>query len=403
MQSVLKQVASIGCLVSCATAPTFAQGFNATAAATPAPVAYVFVQTHQGVDVFDANTAGQLTLVSGSPFATAGQMGGINGKYLISVGTDYLHTYPVESNGSLGKQTSEINTQSYGGSQCGTTDNAGVMLDRTGNYFYVQLYGATYTSGGDTYVLCSDWQSYKLSMAGQFTFLGDLQNEAGYHGNAFTEPISAISSSDKFAYGAYDDVYAMDWAPFAITSTGELGTNSSFKQVGPTPEPTTSGDPNNYFPLDMTADTNNHLAILMYEAFAQNPPPPQLASFVINAKGQITSTNTWQNMPTPAITNIENISMSTSGKLLAVYGNPGLQIFHFNASSPITPYTSVLLPNASINQVAWDNNNHLYALSYASGELYVYTVTPTSVTPVSGSPFKAANAYGLNGLVVVPK
>jgi len=39
-----------------------------------------------------------------------------------------------------------------------------------------------------------------------------------------------------------------------------------------------------------------------------------------------------------------------------------------------------LLTGTNIDQVAWDNENHLYAISKSSNMLYVYTVTPTSVT-----------------------
>lgn len=90
-------------------------------------------------------------------------------------------------------------------------------------------------------------------------------------------------------------------------------------------------------------------------------------------------------------------------QLLAVFRSPGLQIFHFNGEAPITSFSSVLLPTVSIDRLAWDNNNHLYAISYSAQKLYVYTVTPTSISQVSGSPYTVSNAYGADGLVVVPK
>jgi hypothetical protein len=95
--------------------------------------------------------------------------------------------------------------------------------------------------------------------------------------------------------------------------------------------------------------------------------------------------------------------MSPSGKLLAVAGHPGLQLFHFNGASPITTFSGLLLPAVNIDQLGWDNNNHLYALSYSAEALYVYTVTPTKISEVAGSPFHVANAYGIKGLTVVPK
>ena len=87
--------------------PAFTETLPAEPATTATPVAYVYVQTHQGINVYGASAAGKLTLVKGSPFATVGQVGGINGKYLISVGTDYLRSYAIESNGAVGKQASE--------------------------------------------------------------------------------------------------------------------------------------------------------------------------------------------------------------------------------------------------------------------------------------------------------
>ena len=36
-------------------------------------------------------------------------------------------------------------------------------------------------------------------------------------------------------------------------------------------------------------------------------------------------------------------------------------------------------------------------------QLYVYSVAPTSITPVAGSPYVVPTAYGVTGLIVVPK
>ena len=135
----------------------------------------------------------------------------------------------------------------------------------------------------------------------------------------------------------------------------------------------------------------------------------KLASFTIdNATGSVASTNTWKDMPTPKVFGTV-MEMSPSGKLLALAGGgdglgmDGLQIFHFNGAGPITTYSPLLLPTVDIDQVAWDNNNHLFALSYKSGEMYVYTATPTEISQVPGSPYKIENAYGISGLIAVPK
>jgi hypothetical protein len=77
----------------------------------------------------------------------------------------------------------------------------------------------------------------------------------------------------------------------------------------------------------------------------------------------------------------------------------GLQLFNFTGTSQATPRTG-LLTTASITGVRWDNSNHLYAISNASGKLFVFTVTSAGVTQAPGSP------YGIpkpKGLIVQPK
>jgi hypothetical protein len=93
--------------------PVLAQTEESIATSTPAPVAYVYVQTTPGVMVYAAGANGTLTPVKGSPFKTTGQMEDIGGKFLISVGTTILHVYQIASNGAVGKQIFQINTASY--------------------------------------------------------------------------------------------------------------------------------------------------------------------------------------------------------------------------------------------------------------------------------------------------
>jgi hypothetical protein len=379
-------------------------------ATTRAPVAHVYVQTHKGIVVYGAASDGKLTLVEGSSFADTGQMGGINGKYLISVGTDYLHTYAIESDGGVGKQASEINTQDYSGAECGgpgyNGSSNGAVLDHTGKYFYVQLFGAQYQPGNTT---CAAWQSYQIEPDGAFTFLGSQAVlNGGADGSAYDSSVPTISSNDKFGYSLVGgDCNCNYFVPFAKMSTGQFAQNSAFTYAGPESDPSTNLG---YVPATAKTDPNSHLAMLMYA----EPNEPysgavswELASFTINdATGGISSTNTWKDMPEPQVDG-SVMEMSPSGKLLALAGGQysdlnGMQIFHFNGAAPITKYSALLLPAIEIDRLGWDNDNHLYALSYSSGELYVYTVTPTEISKAAGSPYKVENAYGNNGLIVVP-
>jgi hypothetical protein len=72
---------------------------------------------------------------------------------------------------------------------------------------------------------------------------------------------------------------------------------------------------------------------------------------------------------------------------LAVGGELGLEIFHFDGTGQATEFET-LFPNNFIDALYWDNNNHLYVLaSSVKSGLHVLTVTPTSITEAPGSPY----------------
>ena len=90
-------------------------------ATTTTPVAYVYVSTPKGTDLYHAASNGKLTLVSGSPFPASGFMVGSNGKYFITAGTHDIYSYKIASNGAIEGRVSELDTQSYSGGKCGAT------------------------------------------------------------------------------------------------------------------------------------------------------------------------------------------------------------------------------------------------------------------------------------------
>src|SRR6185312_3213014 len=392
-------VLSLGLLTA---APSFTQ--------TRGTVANVYVQSKVGVYVYNANTSGQLTLVKGSAFADTGQMEAVRGQVLlISVGTNYLHAYRVGVNsnnqsGAVGPQLGQIDTASYAGANCGSTSGAAI-LDHTGQYFSVQLWGATDSSGN---TICSAWQTYKLNEDGGFTFLGDAVNTTlGYRSPAAI-PLYTVSSNDLFTYGIYSDPYASSFEVYRRASAGDLVQDFSFSEVDPTPNP--SVESSNYYPFSIAADPASHLAVIMDTPFAGSNVF-QLASYTINNNtGAIQSTNTWANMP--AVQPFPSaMAMSWSGAYVAVSGLKGVQVFHFNGAAPATVLATVL-PSVEIDQVAWDKSNHLYAISYDSGnpaatsDLYVFNVTSTGIAQAPGSPYKVSgtgiDGSDLVGLVVVP-
>jgi hypothetical protein len=370
-----------------------------------APVAYVYVQTTKGVNLYDATADGKLTLAKGSPFQTSGAMIGSNGKYFITLGTHDVHSYAVESDGAIGKQVSAINTQDYDGASCGeafgTTD---ANIDHTGQNVYVEL--ASYTA-------CTTIQSYHIAKdSGDLGFIGTAAFESNGI-NVLYNPPSFIGN-DKFAYtGASYGCggCANTWSGFQRDSNG------SMQNLTPNvtyPVALTSSYP--FLPGLVAADPTDHLAAVVITEGPEYPDvgPPQLGSYTVDSQGNPSTTNPEKSIPYTKIIP-SGLKMSPSGNLLAVGGGwpgaGGLEVFHFNGAAPITSYGSVLTTDL-ITDLGWDNDNHLFALSDSANEVFVYTITPTSIAEAPGSPYNIESSSACNlqyggfcrsGLVVVPK
>lgn len=378
---------------------TFSQDEEATEATSTAPIAYVYLQVAKGVNVYSESAAGKLTLVKGSPFKVSGQIEGITGSHLLSVGTTILHSYQIASSGAVGKAISSINTAEYDSQNCGPTTGNKAALDHSGKYFYVQLGDG---EGGGTNCVTSDWQTYKIGSNGDFTFIGNYYTE-GYP--PYTPLI--IDSSDKFAYDFDADQRGNPYfVGFYRARNGDLSTNSSFTGGGVFTDP----NPPYYLePMMMAADPDEHLAVVMFPCYSTSegecdlyPQNLQLASFTIDRKtGDISSTNTEDNAPLTAMTWANSLNMSDDGKFVAI-GGSGVQVFNFNgAALPINLATVV--QGVQFDQVTWDKADHLFALSYEAQELYVFSVSKAKGVVEIGEPMIVPGAYGLTGIIVVPK
>lgn len=354
------------------------------------PTTNVYIQTPKGVSAY-TSSAGQLSLVSGSPFKTSGQLAGVTGQYLISMGTDYIHTYPLATTGALGSEVSSTDTQSYDGSECGTVNyGQGGVLNN--GVFYVQLFD-------DGVGNCSDWQSYQMSANGTFAFAGNVLGTAYSDGNAVPTSNLTFDSSGQYAYGiAWNEIaWQPGIVPF-VTASGSLQNSETFTEVDPAVDTTLD-----YFlvPEMAAADSSEHLAVLMsgwfYDDNGSSPENPQLASYTIDpATGSIVSANTQDNAPFTTLMSVNSMSISPDGLFVALGGVDGVQVFNFNGAAPATSLDSVL-PSETIDAVAWDNQGYLYGLSSASGELHVLQVTAKGAVEISGSPY----AVGNTGVVIV--
>jgi hypothetical protein len=346
-------------------------------------VAHVYVATPKGVKLYDAASNGELTLVSGSPFAGKFTDMVTNGKYFYGTDGTLVYEESVGPTGAL-KVTGTTNPADF---DSGSTGVSSLVLDHSGSYLYCNLQAG---SGGKFY------QSYSVGKSnGDLTYTGTAGNGRDYGDGV--GPVHPLGNN-HFAFST-QNYFTWYLAGFGIESNGAL-TSEIEETAFPIAK---SGD--GYNPYVITAGPTNQLIAAVYPQ--QSPPdgptdgPTQLAVYTSDGSGILSTNSTYENMPVVQVGSVYDMNFSPSGKLLAVGGNTfnytgltkptGLQVFHFNGASPITKYTG-LLTTAPIDQIRWDNSNHLYAVSKSANKLYVFTVTPISASQAPGSPYTIAGA-----------
>jgi hypothetical protein len=345
-------------------------------AATSSPVAYVYVSRPTHVDAFAASSSGKLTAVPGSPFSNiAVSHMSVNKKYLFGAGDDQqnLYTFSIGSNGAL-KQVAVTNILKDAPDGYGTGP---IQIDGTGSTLYNSLLV------DDSFV-----QAFKIEENGALQFLGDTETDDTFDVQEVFPTMISFVGNNKYAFetGCDEDELSTATEVFKRESSGVL---QLVRGVAQLPKTKSAGDI--YCPFNLATDPTDHLAFVLQD-FNVNSGESEgssvLASYTVDSEGNLTTKSTFENMPS-INTGVSTMSISPSGKLLAV-GGSGFQIFHFNGSSPITKYSGVFQPRTQFQEFGWDGDNHLYALG--GGELYVYTVTSTSIKEASGSPYSIPEA-----------
>ncbi|MGA2558163.1 MAG: hypothetical protein ABSF17_00680 [Terracidiphilus sp.] len=343
------------------------------------PVAYVYVTRPTHIDGFAAAANGQLTAVPGSPYAGIGVNSlSVNTQFLFG-GDDNgasIDTFKIASNGSLEKVASENTTVHNPDPQAPIGP---IQIDSAGKTIYVEVVNSD-TAG---YI-----QSYKIESNGSLQYLGNVSEDI-YYGEEYPLGVN-LEANDKFAYQGsnvdFDDTEDGGILIYKRGSNGLLENSTATANLPPT-----HGSEYVYTVDSLAMDPSNHMAaaIVPLDGEFSVLSNDVLASYTIASNGDATTSSTYKNMPVTDLFPVSETSISPSGKLLAV-GGQGFQVFHFNGSEPITHYSGLLQSGTYFLEFGWDKANHLYALGI--GKLFVYTVTPTSITEAPGSPYSIPEA-----------
>jgi hypothetical protein len=366
-----------------------AQTATTSTTTSTSPVAYVYVSRPTHLDGFAASSSGRLTPVPGSPFSNiAVSHLSVTNKFLFGAGDDNesIFSYAIASNGSV-RKVGQINTHNYNpsGAPCDTVGPTQVDFARQ------TLYNDDGECEDNQYI-----QSYKIEPSGQLTFLANT----GTDSNQLSMSSQTVLGNDQYVYVTASQAFIGDaggWIEaFRRQSNGSLEPALDNIQLPPT------ANPNDAFTPDGPVATGPS----KYVAVEMEPDSQQsgyadgksvIASFTAQADGNLITTNTAAEMVAPDVQGYV-MSISPTGKLLAIGGGtsgapPGFQLLRFNNANPITKYSGVLQNKNTFIQFGWDKHNHLYALS--NNHLFVYNVTPTSISQAAGSPYSIPEASSL--------
>ncbi len=351
-------------------------------------VAYVYVSSLPAntnstqIVAYAAAANGTLTQVDGTPFEANEGALAVRGRYLYGVSnsaTD-IDSYRIGPHGELNYAAS-TNWAVHNPNDCGSA--GWLFTDRTGTDLYDFEFDGDCANNG--------YQSYRAQLGtGDLTYLGYANGGAGSFSGVYLP--ATFLGNDRYAYEATNNgCFYYGVSGFERSANGLLSPASLAWTLPAPPDGYRI-----YIPTFAAADPFDHVAMTLWAA---NPPgcsnaSQQIASFTADAKGNLTTTNTSANMPSTQVTVVRDLKVSPSGLLLAVAGEGGLQVFHFNGANPPTTYTPLLTTDA-VSQMFWDNDNHLYAISQTSGQLLVFTVTPSGYSQAPGSPYTIAQPGGI--------
>lgn len=369
-------ILSSGQVHSSTTENTFAQ------ITTPAAYVYVSNVSSNGkgqIEGFVASSNGALRAISGSPFPYYVNYMAVSGRSLFGVvggsganSGQAIASFSIASNGALTFRTGEKVTDSYGGV-------ISIYVDRKGSSLYA-----------DYYITNNDYLAYSVAPSnGTLDYVGML-----VEGPAQGSPLSFVGSNhfgySSACYHYMPQLYGL-----------ERGSNGSLSSLGITPDLPAEKSGGFYCPYLAATDATNHVAVAMEPMNMEWTPdgPWQIATYTADSEGNLTTASTYSNMPILSVGNVVDYKTSSSGKLLAVAGTAGLQLFAFNGGNPITTLTGALI-SSPVDQIFWDRENHIYAISRSTGQLYVFSVTAKGVIQSPGSPHAIS---GIENLIVVPR
>jgi hypothetical protein len=371
-------------------------GSGGSGGGSPASSTWLYVNNENtssnsaSIYAYSVASNGSLTPVSGSPFSStqAGAMA-VSGNYLYAAeASGTLVTYSIASSGAL-KHSSSIdggNDNPGGGSpvQPFTDGSSGKFL-----YSY-------YINDDD-----NGFQTYSVDN-GDLTFENEVGSDLSAEALVFT-----ANGQYGYTVGCYQGTPDMEG--YSVASNGTLSQTWSPQQP-PQPVGATAA----YCPSNIAVSGNDY-AVLVEQPTDDitSTGPPALYVYAINSSDGSLSTTQNASAGVPngvgdtasSMYGVGAIGFDPTGSWLAVAGPNGIAIFSFK-NGTLTQTGTAPTSGTAIDQLAWDNNGHLFGLgtlystSSPTTTLYVFNVKDGVPTAAPGSPITNLPQTGSGDIAV---
>ena len=334
-------------------------------------VAYAYTASASEIRAYGVSSNGSLTSVSGSPYAfSTVQNGNIvtNGSNLYAIAEGYTNLNIFSVNKSSGALALAATTGAIAGDPNPMDLAAGLALDHTGSFLYVDVGLSDQDSGINVFTAGGG------PSAQQIKYLST---------GAYTEPPLVFSPNNQFAYSDLCTARVDGVFGYVRASDGTLTSMNPGNLQGPT------GSPGVGFCLGpLAASVKGYMAIVWIPTALGSSVPsnqPYVVTYTINSDGRLTAVSNSQVAPASTSGNKIVVNFDPTGSVLALAGDAGVQTYSLNGNGALTPIGAPQNAGSSFQNVAWDTANHLLATT--SNQLYVFNSSSGVLTPASGSPY----------------
>jgi hypothetical protein len=321
------------------------------------------------IAAFAVHKDGTAEAVPGSPFLGPSANVVADRRFVFATGdprvSNQVYTFARNKDGSL-VQVSSVDGAAHNDYPASSYVN-GLYFDQTGSSLYVGEEGT-----GDE-IGIGQYARFRVKGDGALKFRDNTQMSQNY-----VQLPLVFSTDNTLAYTADCSNETWSVSGFYVGQKGEL---TSFDPGAGNPIPY-------YCPMgDISLSSTGYLAVAGGVPATPFPFRPQFALYRVESTGKL------DYLSTTVATGFHyamSLEFDPTGRYLAT-GDDGLRVYKVNSDGSLAALPLVL-PDAGVEKLSWDDDGHLFALEYDA--LHILSVQNGAVTEV-GAPIAMRGNYSI--------